>query len=485
MSDKINNYIEETKPLFRLLRTEAFRFIIIRYNHYSLINRLKADLLQLFPDRPAFTVNGRDTNYRLLVDSYYKAARGFFYIENFEEVLANPEIYSGLNQRRDKLAQYPIALIVFISFGTEELYARQIMEKMPDLWSFRALLLDLKVEISLPVQPENWNHFITPDQVLSTSTLGGSTPEEKELELKRLLKRVMDIHENELGLLNAFYEQIARLYEDLYIHDKAIEYYLKLEKIEIEIGDNTGLGTTYNQIGFIYSKMGEYNKSLEYFLKSEKIRSELGDKAALGTAYNNIGGYYSNIGNYEKALNFYLKAEKMFLESGYDEGLGAAYNNIGQYYMFKNEWEKALGYLLKSERILGDTEKSGLGIRCFNLGIVYSNLGDFNKSLESYEKSGRIRFEVGDDLGLIQTIYSIGLELLRNNSKEKAVDFFNLAGYLAKKKGMDSELVRMAWAIDPLVKELGNDKFMEEGGRLYDQIVLQQGPQPILNRSKS
>lgn len=157
MSDKINNYAEETKPLFRLLRTEAFRFIIIRYNHYSLINQLKEDLLRLFPGRSGFTVDGRDTNYRSLVDSFYKAARGFFFIENFDEVLAKPEIYSGLNQRRDKLAQYPIALIVFIYTSTDELFARHIMEKMPDLWSFRSLLLDLKVADIQVTPAEEWH----------------------------------------------------------------------------------------------------------------------------------------------------------------------------------------------------------------------------------------------------------------------------------------------------------------------------------------
>jgi len=206
--------MEETKPLFRLLRTEAFRFIIVRYNHYSLVNQLKDDLSRLFPDRPQNTVDGRSTNYRLLVDSYYKIARGFFFIENFDEILANPEIYSGLNQRRDKLALYPIALIVFISSSTEELFARQIMEKMPDLWSFRSLLLDLTVDVAQLIQSENGNQYVASEPLDSlTSTLGGNNPEEKEKELNRLLKRVEEISENELNLLRVTYAQIAGLYE--------------------------------------------------------------------------------------------------------------------------------------------------------------------------------------------------------------------------------------------------------------------------------
>ena len=399
MSDKVNNYIEETKPLFRLLRTEAFRFIIIRYNHYSLVNQLKKDLLQHFPERPQNTVDARHTDYRSLVDSYYKAEKGFFFIENFDEILANPEIYSGLNQRRDKLALFPIALFVFISSSTEELFARQIMEKMPDLWSFRSLMLDLKMETNQLTQSENLSSFIITPELLgsSNSTLGGNTPEEKELELKRLMKRIEIVPNTEYNLLRSAYEQITKLFESLGNHNLAIEYYLKLEAIEIEIGDKIGLSTTYNNIGLIYSQMGNFDQSMEYYIKSEKIRFELGDKGALGTTYNNIGGIHSENGNYEEALKYYINAEKMFLASGYKEGLGAAYNNIAGYYIDKKDWGKALEYLLKSEKFRSSVgDKSGLGATYYNLGFVYSEIGDLNKALESYIKAEKILFEVGD-----------------------------------------------------------------------------------------
>ena len=39
---------------------------------------------------------------------------------------------------------------------------------------------------------------------------------------------------------------------------------------------------------------------------------------------------------------------------------------------------------------------------------------------------------------------------------------------------MKNELSEMAWVLDPLIKELGEAKFMEEGKKLYDQIVLGQ-----------
>lgn len=435
MSDKINNYMEETKPLFRLLRTEAFRFIIIRYNHYSLINQMKEDLLRLFPDRPAFTVNGRDTNYRSLVDNYYKAARGFFFIENFEEILANPEIYSGLNQRRDKLALYPIALIVFISSSTDELYARQIMEKMPDLWSFRSLLLDLKVEDIQVTSSEKWHQNLDAEQsnlsLLEAkifnkqevqteniseinnvkgfqnvqSTLGGTTIIEKEEELKRIIARINSVPSTEINFLRIAYEQIVKLLMDLRRFDIAIEYYLKLEKIVIDIGDQVGLGTVYNDIGLIYSQKRDFKKSLEYYQKSEDIRSKEGNKAAVGTTYNNIGGIYSEKGDWEMAFKYYQNAEQMFLTSNYDEGLGATYNNLGGYYIHNNEWNEALSVLFKSEeRRLNCGDRKGLGTTYFNLGFVYSELRDLIKALEYYLKSEKIHLEF-DDVEMLKVLW--------------------------------------------------------------------------------
>ena len=63
----------------------------------------------------------------------------------------------------------------------------------------------------------------------------------------------------------------------------ALEYYLKSEIINIEVGDKAGLGTNYNNIGFIHDEKGEWDKALEYYLESEKINIEVGDKAGLGT----------------------------------------------------------------------------------------------------------------------------------------------------------------------------------------------------------
>ncbi|OEU82143.1 MAG: hypothetical protein BA865_01005, partial [Desulfobacterales bacterium S5133MH4] len=133
--------------------------------------------------------------------------------------------------------------------------------------------------------------------------------------------------------------------------DKALEYYLRSEKISLEVGDRAGLAATYNNIGLIYDKKGDWDKALEYYLKSEKISLEVGDRAGLATTYNNIGLIYSKKGDWDKALEYYLKSEKIMLEVGDRAGLATTYNNIGAIYSNKGDWDKALEYYLKDEKI--------------------------------------------------------------------------------------------------------------------------------------
>ena len=54
----------------------------------------------------------------------------------------------------------------------------------------------------------------------------------------------------------------------------------------------TGLWATYNNTGLIYSNKGGWDKALEYFLKAEKITIEVGDKAGLVYTYLSIYSVY-------------------------------------------------------------------------------------------------------------------------------------------------------------------------------------------------
>jgi tetratricopeptide (TPR) repeat protein len=338
----------------------------------------------------------------------------------------------------------------------------------------------------------------------------------KEQELNRLMARAESVSENEINLLGTVYEQIARILIDLKRYNEAIENYLKLENILIIKNDTFSLGRIYNDIGLAYAHKRDFSKSLEYYHKSEEVLIKDGNEIALGTTYNNLGGVFSETGDWDTALNYYLKAEQSFIKSKYDEGLGATYNNIGGYYIFKEDWEKSLEFLLRSENIRSKIQDNdGLGITYFNigfvysklnfweealkylnnserilldigdskkrrelqklvgtvyngLGIAYSNKGDFDNSISFHHKAENIRYSIDDFSGLVQTLYNIGMEWLRIKNSEKAINYFILAGYIAKKNEMTFELQQMDWAIKEIIRKHGEANFMELGESHYN-----------------
>ncbi|MDY6855716.1 MAG: tetratricopeptide repeat protein [Thermodesulfobacteriota bacterium] len=72
--------------------------------------------------------------------------------------------------------------------------------------------------------------------------------------------------------------------EGLYLNQRVLDEESQIEK--------RLLGTTYNNIGGSYDNKGEWDKALAYYLKSEKIRIEVCDRAGLAYTYFNIGAVY-------------------------------------------------------------------------------------------------------------------------------------------------------------------------------------------------
>jgi len=253
--------------------------------------------------------------------------------------------------------------------------------------------------------------------------------------------------------------------------DKSLMYYLKLEHICLEVEDKTSLGKIYNNIGRIYDNKGEFDKALTYFLKAEQICLEIGNKTELGYARNNIGRSYRKRGLWDKALTYFLKSEQIRIEIRDKAGLGTTYNNIGLIYANKNEWDKALTYILKSEQIRSEVgDRAGLGWTYNNIGWIYSNKDEWDKSLIYLLKSEQIWMEVGDRAGMVWTYFNIGRFYLNKQDKKRADKHFILAGYIAKTLGMKHELTQvMAWALNPLIEEMGEERFMEEGKRLLEE----------------
>lgn len=491
MSLAENNYAEETKPLFRMLETESFRFVLVRYNHYSLLEQLRQDLKQRYPQRPMATIDGANTTYRNLMDTYYNTGSGFFYIHNFRALLNNPDVYPGLNQRRDKLAQYPIAIIAFMEPPAPEHFAAEAMEKIPDLFSFRSLIMDLKTETVATVQP-----MTVTGKAVTMSTLGGNTQASKQAELDRLLLHIAETDGQEIAYLRTLYEQVVVLQKDLGKYSAAIDTYTKLlgwatngeEKANflIERGDvYTALGLfreavndlekaydlakKYNHIdglekslrnlGVIYSINGEHIKALGHFKQYEKFVEELSQtrsenvvfKNWMVIANKNLGMTYFSLGDVQGALGYFQKSElavKELLEknpknTSFLVELAVTNGLLGDCHSAQGDLIQALSYYEKSNRLFKElfesypenlTFKSSLGISFQNLGKIYSAIGDIQKASEYFQLDLRLSMELFKSYPE-NTAFKIGLAFsylisglnIQNGSSEKARIYYQQA----------------------------------------------------------
>ena len=386
-----NNYIEETKPLFRLLRTPAFRFVLVRYNHHSLLQQLKQELKNRFSHRAIVEVDAEKVHYRQLLDQYYQLEKGFFIIHNFRAILKNSDLYAGLNQRRDKLARYPIAIIAFIEPPSSEKYAREVMEKMPDLWSYRSMLLDLKKAIERKAIEKPSSNFIT------ISSLGGATKKEKEEELNRLLKIHRETDPKEVALLNNQYEQIVAIQKDLGLYREALLMIEKWLKIA-ELADKVNV---LIEKGAIFTTIGQLDQALETFQEAKVLAKEE-DKYSLARVLERLGSTHSDLGQLDKALLFFEDYHQLSQELyeafpqnvSFKNGLAIAYEKLGETHSALGQLDKALLFFEKDAQLSQElyeafpqnvSFKNGLAIAYGKLGETHSALGQLDKALIFFE----------------------------------------------------------------------------------------------------
>jgi tetratricopeptide (TPR) repeat protein len=470
----MDNYAEETQPLFKLLRTPAFRFVVVRFNHYSLVRRLQSDFREQFPDRVVSTINTEKATYEEILETYLEQKEGFLFLENFEDILkrdadsqgkVTPEmaknnkrrssIAAGLNMRRDKLAKSPIAIIAFVFASAGELYARSLMEKMPDMWSFRSLLLNLKWEQK--EQEVLMTDFLQMQPTLepmSGSTIGGSSQEEKLAELDRLLAQVNETPETEINYLRNLYGQIAKLQEETGQYEESIK------TIDYLIENATDIDRRFWLLidkGDLFRKTGILEEAFNTFNKAKELADVNENKFQKGQALQRLGNVCTDLGDLSDALIQYEEALSIFQklynitpnDKTFKNGLAVTFSKLGQTHASLGDLNKALHYFEGRTRLgieLYEADKKnmgfkkGLAISYSKLADIYASLGDLDKALHYYEKDLLLTKElyeadkknVGFKNGLAVLYSKLGKTHTSLGNLDKALHYFEERVRLAK-----------------------------------------------------
>lgn len=467
MSD---NYAEESQPLFKLLRTPAFRFVIVRYNHHSLLQQLKQDLQQKFHERPFLAIDTKQTDYPQFSQAYYQLGSGFLLLEQFDDALkqqANPEkrpdieqnnqrrrdLCAGLNLRRDKLAQYPIALFVCMPASGDELYGKLIMEQMPDLWSFRSYMLDLQqVLVASEVAPAIEASPLLPASITPTR--------EEADELNRLQRLIANTAAEETGYLRTLYPQLVEVAIEQGAYAIAQQALDDWQAIASE-QDLARLNICRGDLSII---TGDLVQALAAFEQALTSSQQQADRANEGVAYSRLGNTHAALGDLLQSLGFYEKfrelSEQLYQaypsNVGFKNGLAIAYEKLGKTHAALGDLHQALGFSQKDAKLSeqlyqtypSNVEfKNGLASSYSKLGETHAALGDFRHALGFYEKCRELSEQlyqshpsnVGFKNGLAIAYYKLG-----QFNQYQLHDSAAALGYFQQAEALWLELVRDA-----------------------------------------
>jgi len=404
MSD---NYAEDTPFLFKSLRSPAFRFIVVNHNYYGFVRQLREDLQTRYPDRPIHSMDAEKADFRTFSDAYDALESGFFLVENFEQILKPTDkadiqakrtsLIKGINRTRDRLALKPIALIVFMFHSEEERYMYRLMRAMPDMWSFRSFILELRK------QYEPTPHAGIPDTAtrqVHISTLGGNTQEEKLQELNRLQKSLVNM--TDIASLKTTYQQIAQIQQDVGHYLNAVQTWQKVQDIE---GDVFEKNVIFGKQGDLYRIVGELTQALQSYQKA--LKCVVKNSRQHGIILERIGNIYSDLGELDNALQCFEKYNKLLknlLEKNNEDydiknllaisyyKLGAIHSDMGNlnealiFFELRNKLSKQLYEAYPQNIELAN----GLAISYERLGSTYSNLGHMDKALTLLEMRSKL-----------------------------------------------------------------------------------------------
>lgn len=152
---------------------------------------------------------------------------------------------------------------------------------------------------------------------------------------------------------------------------------------------------------------------------------------------NEISWQHINTGNYESALSFLNQAidfSKEIMHSSalsktnrsvIKKNLGKSYNYLGIIYKYKGDYDKSLEYYFKSLKIKEETEdKNGMAASYNNIGTIYTSKNYYDKAVEFYLKSLALFEELKDKNGMAATYNNIGNNHYLKKDYDKALEYY-------------------------------------------------------------
>lgn len=122
------------------------------------------------------------------------------------------------------------------------------------------------------------------------------------------------------------------------------------------------------------------------------------DDSLRALQYLELGDLYA-YSHQDSAIGYYKKAFRYAQNGGYTELAGKSLNYIAVVYIYRSEYDTTIHYLNRSVDLMEKAgDKGGMANGYNNLGVIYKNRGNFEKAIEFFRKTARLRQDLEDQL---------------------------------------------------------------------------------------
>ncbi|MEH2214432.1 CHAT domain-containing protein [Nostoc sp.] len=173
---------------------------------------------------------------------------------------------------------------------------------------------------------------------------------------------------------------------DLYV--KAIAFHQKRLALSRKIKDKAGEAKALSDLGIVYQALGDAKKAIDYQQQALAQAQQIKEQSLESFALGNLGIIYQNQGDYTKASDYHQQRLAIARQLKDLRSEAEALANLGGVAYFQGDYNKAIalyeqGWKISWER-LHDADIL-YRIRG-NQGLVYFQMGNLDKALESYGK---------------------------------------------------------------------------------------------------
>jgi two-component sensor histidine kinase len=169
-----------------------------------------------------------------------------------------------------------------------------------------------------------------------------------------------------------------------------------------------------------YSNTGKYEMALTAFDSAQAGAKKIESRELYSQVLYAKGLLFTELENYQEAFSAFYTAVSLCNEPRI---LGMIYNDIGRAHRLNDDDSSAFRYFtLAYEKGVETSDSNRIAISMNNLGNLYKSKKNYDKALEYYNRSLRIRTMLGDTLGITSVLINMALVYDKLGKTDEALE---------------------------------------------------------------